>query len=996
MSDTNYKHLPLQSFAVGDTLRIFQSETSGQIFYAQNFTKEFDRYDDNFFVNEDDKIKFKHLMYGNKKYSLNKLMTADFKDNLNNTIEQDLQKETKKSLTYYDTDKFEFNQSDKRIFQIGKKCYILNYDSYVDEQDVKKFKQDNSYILTQYFKSDPNSDIPKQIWEANVLSKDLKSDFLSKYSEFKQSRTNLLEPTKAGEFYSAYMNNSINSYISSNYSSSYFEDSKNANNKAIPIYDLNGDLLDKISVIKLFDKNHILKLINTFSKENDELYNCQLDTISSTFLFNSETFKIDNENFNSIMIPIIYNHIIKIGPSLDIKNLTERRLNAFFDTLMSYIPKESFFRLFVPIGWINLSNDFYQKTKNSEVVEYLYSINLTDDENDHKSINYFTLKSFSNPELNYDYTIGKDENFKSLNQEYFNFDDTIKNQILVIYKKLFENKINDYINIHNLLYTSGTFIEDNKLDENGILRDTYKSHYISTDEETLNKIFYDKDFSEEEYANAYLMAYKIYMLTNYGLNLDFNNMSVINSELQDFMNECFSELIAEYNKLKILFHNKKLIESFDILFDYIQNGEGGFNSYFDTIEFNEDAVFMSNKDVNKIRELIDSNKIYNNTMTNMVKIDFSSPFGHDNLKNLINIVKDKSNNVEIESKKDDYLLMFKDLYKHENSMELSGHLNGFRKYNNCGADNFNNIWLSYNYNILLDNKFLNDSNINLNIKSYDDVVSYISGKIELYDDLNLPRSRFTNILNNIRYSSMNELNYVSSLMVDNDTNVYNDLSDQLKDQFNGINKPDFIIKLNSDSYLIENNSSYQFNNYLKMLNDIRSISFGEVIKGQHYYKKEKFSKSNIFSVDVKNSGFNYTLYSFNEIKTIFELKNNTKYDETNVNSISGLINDINLSKNSSDPETSNYKFCKIDFDKDEIDTSDIQFNRLSDLHRIKKQNYFKINVTTENIQEDIENQYELLIVKNKIRKHFENAIRKSIHRYIPANTVLWQIKFSGK
>ena len=48
------------------------------------------------------------------------------------------------------------------------------------------------------------------------------------------------------------------------------------------------------------------------------------------------------------------------------------------------------------------------------------------------------------------------------------------------------------------------------------------------------------------------------------------------------------------------------------------------------------------------------------------------------------------------------------------------------------------------------------------------------------------------------------------------------------------------------------------------------------------------------------------------------------------------------------------------------------------------------------LKKDIKDQYELLIVKNKIRKHFENAIRKSIHRYIPANTVLWQIKFSGK
>jgi hypothetical protein len=668
---------------------------------------------------------------------------------------------------------------------------------------------------------------------------------------------------------------------------------------------------------------------------------------------------------------------------------------------MSYIPKESFFRLFIPVGWINLSNDFYQKTENNSVVEYLYSIKLSDDENDFKSINYLTLKSLSNPELNYDYTIGKNSNFESLNQEYFNFDDTIKNQIMLLYKTKFEDKVNEYLAVHNLLYTSGTFIEDNKLDESGILRDTYKSHYTNTDEDTLNKIFYDKDFSNEEYAEAYLMAYKIYMYDTFGLNLDLNNMSVVPNELQEIMNEYFTELLTEYNKIKILFQNKQFVNIFDQLFEIIKNGENGFNTSFNGGLIDTGSTFMSNNEVKKIINLINSNNIYENKISESIKIDFSSPLSHDNLDNIISIVQNLSNNSELASKKDEYLLMFKDLYKHENSMEMSGHLNGIRKYNNCGSDSFNNIWLSYNYNILLDNNFLNENNINLDILNFSDIESYILEKSSIYENLNIPKGKLSSILNNIEYSSINEINYVSALMVNNKISTYSDLAQEEKNKFNEINNSDFIIKLNSDSYIIENNMSNKFNNYLKMLNDIRNISFGEVIKGQHYYKKEKFSKSNIFSVDVKNSGFNYTLYSFNEIKTIFELKNNTKYDETDVNSISGLINDINNCKNISGTLTSNYKFCKIDFDEDEIDTSDItssdiQFNGLSDLHRIKKQNYFKINVTTGDIQKDLKDQYELIIVKNKIRKHFENAIRKSIHRYIPANTVLWQIKFSGK
>lgn len=559
MTDINYKRLPLQSFAIGDSLRIFQTNISGQIFYAQNFEKETDNYKSNIFVNDEDKLKFKYLMTGNKKYSINKLMSEEFKNDLSNIIIDDSLSGSKHSLNYYDTDKFEFNYSNNRIFQVKNKCYILNKNSYVDENDdvlnIKKYKDNESYILSQFFKNSENLS-PSSIWNYYVNDKKLKNDFLNTYSKFKNTN-NTLKESLSDEFYSTFMNNNISSYISENYSDEFFDKSKNVNNKAIPIYDLDRKALEKLYIIRLFDREHILDLLN----DNN------LNSISGNVLFNSQTYSYDNEDFDSLSIVEIYNYLNNFEDG-------EERQNKFFDELLSYIPKESFFRMFIPVGWINLSNDFYKMTKINDEVEYLYSIKLTDDSNDFKSINYFALKSLSNPELNYDYSIALDTNFESINPKYFNFSETIKNKILSVYEEEVVNKLNEFVNKNNLYYMSGSFISENGLDENDKLKNVYKSKFVRVDEETLTKIFDDKEFKKPEYFNAYLTAYKMYMYDNYYINLDINSLSFSISKLITELNIYFTNFLNEYNKIKSSFPKEKIFSVFDMIFELIQNGSG--------------------------------------------------------------------------------------------------------------------------------------------------------------------------------------------------------------------------------------------------------------------------------------------------------------------------------------------------------------------------------------------------------------------------------------
>ena len=109
MSESKLQHLPLESFAVGDTLRIFQSNLNdGEIFYTENTSKEDTSVSGQIFSNRDDeKIKFKYLMNNNTKYVLPKVLSDDFKNFVNETVDLESTLTSKKSLNYYDVDKFE-------------------------------------------------------------------------------------------------------------------------------------------------------------------------------------------------------------------------------------------------------------------------------------------------------------------------------------------------------------------------------------------------------------------------------------------------------------------------------------------------------------------------------------------------------------------------------------------------------------------------------------------------------------------------------------------------------------------------------------------------------------------------------------------------------------------------------------------------------------------------------------------------------------------------
>ena len=56
----------------------------------------------------------------------------------------------------------------------------------------------------------------------------------------------------------------------------------------------------------------------------------------------------------------------------------------------------------------------------------------------------------------------------------------------------------------------------------------------------------------------------------------------------------------------------------------------------------------------------------------------------------------------------------------------------------------------------------------------------------------------------------------------------------------------------------------------------------------------------------------------------------------------------------------------------------------------RKFKYFKYDDKTPELR-----MKDIIRTKIQIRGVFEDSIRKSIHRYIPANTTLWKIEYSG-
>lgn len=1048
------KRKPLTSFAVGDSLRIFQS--NDEIYYNKNFNTEASTTTGLLSTNIDS-LNFKYLMYNENTPSLNnnnisKVLNGSFSSDFIAYITKSINDET--STTYYDEDQLSFNESPIKIFQIEKKCYFLKNDSYKNDE-----KDDwNSYNIYQK--------------NPSLLSSDLT--------------------------YFDLINDNIK-----NYNENFINTSKNVNNKSIPIYDLNKTALKDLYIIKLFNQEEILNVL----KENN------LINISGLCLFNSKTYLNDVKDFDSILIQPIYTYF----DGFSLEDRKENAFNNFFKSLFKRIPKESLYRILIPVGQINIDGEDNKKLNDKN--QYMYSIDLSDSNNSFVKTNYFSLKNFTNPEMNYTYKVpnidkyltceisSNIDGYEELNPRYYNFDGKIKFSIIEDYMNIVVKGITKYIDDNNMYKTSASFIEQNNLKEPMI--EEFKKYYTKVDEATINEIFYNQ--TNYDYKEKYLIAFKLYMLNVKGISLEESVYLVNSLDIKNKLNELFKEFNKSFNLLINRIESDK--EKFKNVFDAIQYGSDNFKSalnYLDNLDNNN--LPITDNVIEIILDKLDANNIINK------KIDSSLEIEKDlNYTKLFETLGKIPSNSNLNIKINDYNSHITDLYKHDNSFKLSGYLYGMRDYTNCGLNSDDDIWLSYNFKSNFNKEFLEsilNTSISSLIKSKEETINIISSYIN-YVDENFNNTSIM-LIRDVE-SKLNMLSSFSSFSLSSFTEIIpkNDVENNYV-----IENEKIIFKDKDDTFIISNEVKI-LSNYFKMLNELKKFEFGEIVKGQHYYKESQCSKSNIFSIDVKNSGFVFKLYSFKDILKViayenpslnidlsidyneasndemtFEIKSKIKesnfygifnknnynmnieniYNKTNsiYNNIESLKNIMFFKYN--EPAYEDLCFENIDFIYDNIDilnsapksflidpiNDNIITNHKNDLSKLDKfinlnnqmdvlifeikrfkhlkdsLNISKINLWEKNLLKsfkisyvNIENyknykknypeknydryiygtlndfikenktllvkkEYEIIKAKYKMQKYFENAVRKSIHRYIPANTTLWKIQYSGK
>ena len=1039
------KRKPLTSFAVGDSLRIFQS--NDEIYYNKNFNTEAST-TTGLLSTDIDSLNFKYLMYNENTPSLNnnnvsKVLNGSFSSDFISYITATINDET--STTYYDEDQLSFNESPIKIFQIGKKCYFLKNDSYKNDE-----KDDwNSYNIYQKNPSLLSSDLTYF---------DLINENIKKYNE-----------------------NFINT-------------SKNVNNKSIPIYDLNRTALKDLYIIKLFNQDEILNVL----KENN------LMNISGSCLFNSKTYLNDIKDFDSILIQPIYAYFD--GFSLEDKK--ENAFNNFFKSLFRRIPKESLYRILIPVGQININGEDNQKLNDKN--QYMYSIDLTDSDNSFVKTNYFSLKNFTNPEMNYTYKVpnidkyltceisSNIDGYEELNPKYYNFDGKIKFSIIEDYMNIVVKGIIKYVDDNNMFKTSASFIEQNNLKEPMI--EEFKKYYTKADEATINEIFYNQNnLTSYEYKEKYLIAFKLYMLYVKGINLEESAYLVNSLDIKNKLNELFKEFNKSFNLLINRIESNK--EKFKNVFDVIQYGSTNFESALKYLDNNN--LPITDNIIEIILDKLDANNIINK------KIDSSLEIEKDlNYTKLFETLGKIPSNADLNIKINDYNSHITDLYKHNNSFKLSGYLYGMRDYTNCGLNSDDDIWLSYNFNSNFDREFLEsilNKSISSFIKTKEETIDIITSYIN-YVDKNYKNTPIM-LIDNVE-SKLNDLSDFSSFSLSSFTGIRpeNDVVNNYV-----IDNEKIIFKDKDNTFLISDETKI-LSSYFKTLDELKKFEFGEIVKGQHYYKENQYSKSNIFSIDVKNSGFAFKLYSFKDILKVIAYENpslnidlSIDYNEINHETMCGEIKskikesnfygifnknnydmnieniyDKNNSKDSiynnveslknimffkyNEPSYEDLYFENIDFISDNIDilssnssdfimnTTNInllnkykddilkldefidyknpldvlifeikRFKHLKDSLNLSKieiwerellktfiigvkydeiNGQYKSRTLNDFIKENknllVKKEYELIKAKYKMQKYFENAVRKSIHRYIPANTTLWKIQYSGK
>lgn len=767
----------------------------------------------------------------------------------------------------------------------------------------------------------------------------------------------------------------IKNYIAENYNGSFYNNSlKFANDKSIPIYDLDYEALSNIDVLKFQNSSIVDSIIDyvdgiIISEKYKSMNYKSLSDIKEKILYNSKINKKSTANYDSILIePIVseyltnyeFNNENEIQISYDL-------LSEIFNHIFINLSMDSFYRLLIPVGKIStvfndktslIFNDNIKKGKAStkEIEEYTYYINVDNIKNlnDEIDFNYFYLKNFKNPHDEFDYEIVNINDNITCHSEAYSFSGSIIYRILnYVNASLIDLK--KYIDLSHMSIMSGAYIESNNLLPK--LIEIAKEKYSNWNENVIsgalikegtwlryhifNKFFkdtYDKNLLEEPYLITVDDVNNYWASKMKSFDNDFKEEMANDSELSSYYlsgHLIFNEINTTLSSTMAIIHRD---ESDDIYKKLSLKG--------DQVEFiKADDVSLISKNLYELSNTqIYLSGLYNPGLYKLFAINILNK----------NDVNDKATaqyedwyvdlyKNRFSSKLNDYKNNFDYYYNHENIMKKDGHLYGYRNYKFINKSFTDKLFLTYNYYTSYDKNFL------------------------------------------IRHELENDI-----LIIDSDN--YEKLSGSETNWNNALNISGIINY--AQKYVLQNsNKEDEFKAYKSMLLKIREFEFMDLIDGDFKYKETDISKSNVYSIELKNSNLNYTLISFNEMMSRCErYLDQLEENESKINYYYDKNNESFYKTDENNNVNLIYTFIDLIHELGYKEILDITMSE--DIELLKKTG-FRIPITSYKFYNKNDALNTNIETKMEIRKQLEKAIRKSIGRYAPVNTTLWKIKYTG-
>ena len=305
--------------------------------------------------------------------------------------------------------------------------------------------------------------------------------------------------------------------------------------------------------------------------------------------FNLETFSVDAENFDSMLIePVVKRIASRYGSN------TGKLKDAFsrcFNWIFARLPKKSFLRMLNKIGSLteidNGQGDIRSSNKENE---YLYSIDLKAKTRD-IPINYMSLKNLKNPEDMHDYVV-KDIDYKSVKTVHNDAAQSVCANLFNIYNDTVMTKINGVIEEYGVMALSAGIIrgDSSTLDKVKIsnrgsiveeLIDLVVNKYKLFDDDKV-AIFFNEIMNRQnaESSNYFWKgAFKEYMLQYEGFDMSINSIMI---HTLDFVKLALDAFADFFEKARAFIDEMKISASYREKYSLAEATLAKFESLFES------------------------------------------------------------------------------------------------------------------------------------------------------------------------------------------------------------------------------------------------------------------------------------------------------------------------------------------------------------------------------------------------------------------------------